>query len=228
MPGATFPDLSVFDAVRVRARRRRSPRLGGGRWGRWSTLVIVAAVLAGCTAEAEVPEPVPTTTSVEPSVEPTTTEPEPEPEPEPTGLVRPEAMDRNDDTGAIAAAEYYAQLCFETLRTSDTTEWESVSGESCDFCSGITEEARTAAEVGATFLGGNSELRGPGRIIGREEALGVIGVDVPYRVTEQTRYRADGTPEQTWPDSEAYFYVELAHGYEGWIIINAQTHPMEY
>lgn len=228
MPGATFPDLSVFDAVRVRARRRRSPRVGGHRWGPRSALIVVAAVLAGCTAQAEEPAPPPATTSAaEPSVEPTT-EAEPEPEPEPTGLVRPEEMDRNDDAGAIAAAEYYAQLCFETLRTSDTTEWESVSGESCEFCSGITEEAQTAAEVGATFLGGDSQLRGPGKIIGREEALGVIGIDVPYRVTEQTRYRADGTPEQNWPDSEGFFYVELAHGYEGWIIINAQTHPMEY
>lgn len=228
MPGATFPDLSVFDAVRVRARRRRAPRVGGHRWGPWSALIVVAAVLAGCTAQAEEPAPPPATTSAaEPSVEPTT-EADPEPEPEPTGLVRPEEMDRNDDAGAIAAAEYYTLLGFESLRTSDTTEWEAVAGESCEYCSWLVGDVRTAAEAGSTFTGGESELLGPGKIVGREETLGVIGVDVPYRVTEQTKYNADGAVEQTWPDSEAYFYIELAHGYEGWIIIGASSHVEAY
>lgn len=224
MRGATFSDLSVFDAVRARARHRRPPRVGGGRWGRWSALIVVAAVVAGCTAEAEEPVPPPaTTSSAEPTVEPTT-----EPEPEPTGLVRPEAMKQGDDAGAIAAAEYYTLLGFEALRTSDTTAWETVSGESCGFCAGIVEDVRTSAEEGATFVGGESELRGPGRIIGREEALGVIGVDVPYRVLEQTKYAADGTILQTWPTSEAFLYLELAHGYEGWIIIKAGSHTEAY
>ena len=224
MPGATSPDLSVFDAALARARRRRSPRVGGGRW---SALAVAAAVLAGCTAEAEAPVPPPaTTSSAEPSVDPTTTEPEPEPEP--TGLVRPEAMNQGDDAGAIAAAEYYTLLGFESLRTSDTTEWEAVSGESCGFCAGIVADIVASAEAGATFVGGESELLGPGKIIGREETLGVIGVDVPYRVMEQTKYGADGAVEQTWPTSEAFLYLELAHGYEGWIIMKAGSHVEAY
>ena len=226
MQGAHSPDLSGISAVP--AGRRGAARGRAHHRVRVGAVALILA-LTGCAAEAEEPVPSPTVSTAEPTVPPTT-EPEPVPEPSttPGGLVRPEAMEQGDDTGAIAAAEYFTLLGFEALRTSDTTEWETVSGESCGFCAGIVEDVRTSAEEGATFVGGESELRGPGRIIGREEALGVIGVDVPYRVLEQTKYAADGTILQTWPTSEAFLYLELAHGYEGWIIIKAGSHTEAY
>ena len=224
MQGAHSPDLSGFPAVP--ARRRDAAGRAVRHRVRLAAVTLIVA-LAGCAAKAEEPVPPPPVTTAEPTVAPTT-EPEPEPSPSPSGLVRPEAMAQGDDAGAIAAAEYYTLLGFESLRTSDTTEWEAVSGESCEYCSWLVDDVRTAAEVGATFSGGDIELLGPGRIIGREEILGVIGIDVPYRVAEQIKYAADGTVEHTWPTSEAYFYVEVAHGYEGWIIMGAETHPLGY
>lgn len=224
MPGATFPDLSVFDAVRVRARRRRPPRLGGGRWGRWSTLVIVAAVLAGCTAEAEVPEPVPTTTSVEPSVEPTTTEPEPEPEPEPTGLVRPEAMDRNDDTGAIAAAEYFAQLAYEIARTGDPAPLSDMSDESCQFCGAAARLVDETWSEGGRFDGAEVTISAPGAIQAREELLGVIGVEVPVEVAAQQQLDASGNEVASWDAWSGHFYVEVVHSYKGWVVMRVQVY----
>ena len=58
--------------------------------------------------------------------------------------------------------------------------------------------------------------------------MGVVGVDVPVRVLEQTKYGADGLVEKTWPTSDHYLYLELAHGYQGWIVMTAHSHATAY
>ena len=228
MPGATSPDLSVFDAAPVRARRRRSPRGGGGGWGRWSTLILAVAVLGGCTAQAEEPVPPPVTTSAEPTVEPSTTEAEPEPEPEPTGLVRPEAMDRNDDAGAIVAAEYLTVLAFDVVTSLDLAEWSLVSGDSCDFCASTVQMIEQTVAEGHTYEGGSAEVIGEPVIVGRDETLGVLGIDVPIAINAASEVNAEGAVLQSWEAATGFFYVELAFGYQGWTLMSAHTHTEAY
>ena len=193
-------------------------------------MAMAIPLLAGCTAAADGPPPPPATTSAEPTVEPSTTEPEPKPEPEPTptGLVRPDAMDQNTDEGAIAAAEYFARLADSAVRTSDTAAWTAVSDPQCTFCSSLTERVQELVESGSTLSGGEMTLRGSGRIVGRDETLGVVAVDVPIHIGEQTQHDSAGAAQGSWPESEEYLYFELAYGIDGWVIMTAHAHAVEY
>ena len=209
--------------------------MAGAPWSRavrslWCGVAMAIPLLAGCTAAADEPPPPPATTSAEPTVEPSTTEPEPKPEPEPTptGLVRPDAMDQNTDEGAIAAAEYFTLLVYEALRVSNASLFATMVDASCEFCSVVLADIEDSVSGGYTFTGGEVSLRGPGRVIGRDETLGVIAVDVPFSVAEQVKYRSDGTVVATWPDADEFLYVELAHGYAGWVVMTAHSHVVEY
>src|SRR5690554_5718028 len=96
--------------------------------------VVVAAALAACSGD---PEPGPTADEATAEPSPTVVvEPEETPTPETTSAAppvrteRPALMDEESDAGAIAAAEYFAVLAFETFRTSDTTTWEMLGTDS--------------------------------------------------------------------------------------------------
>ncbi len=225
MQGAHSSDLSGFRAVLAR-RRGAAGRAVRHRVRIGAVALIVA--LAGCTAEAEEPVPPPPVTTAEPTVAPTTTEPEPKPSPPPTGLVRPEAMNQSDDAGAIAAAEYLTALAFDVVTSMDLTEWSLISGEDCDFCASTIQMVERAVAEGDTYAGGAAEITGEPVIVGRDETLDVLGIDVPIAISAATKSDASGTVIQAWEATTGYFYVELAFGYQGWILMSAHTHATAY
>lgn len=187
--------------------------------------VMVAAVVVACAARPD-PEPTPlvTTTEASPAV---VVEPDPEPTPEETGEApvprteRPALVDEESDAGAIAAAEYFAVLAFETLRTQDLETWEALGTDSCGFCDAMSAYAAEAIALGQTYEGGVVTVRGESRIVGREETLGLVGVEVPVTITAQQLVSADGEAVEEWPQVEEYFYTELGFGYGGWQMTGA-------
>lgn len=187
--------------------------------------VMVAAVVVACAAQPD-PEPTPVVPTVEAS--PTVVvEPDPEPTPEETSEApvsrteRPALMDEESDAGAIAAAEYFAVLAFETMRTLDVATWEVLGTDSCGFCDAMSAYAEEASALGQTYEGGVVTVRGESRIVGREEMLGLVGVEVPITITAQRLVSADGEILDEWPQVEEYFYTELGFGYGGWQMTGA-------
>lgn len=190
--------------------------------------VMVAAVVVACAAQPD-PEPTPVVTTVEAS--PTVVvEPDPEPTPEETSEApvsrteRPALMDEESDAGAIAAAEYFAVLAYETLRTQDLETWNRLYTDSCGFCEGVVGFVEDAVAQSQTHEGGVATIRGESRVVAYEEVLGVVGVDVPISVTPQVLRSATGEIVGEWPQSESYFYTELAFGYGGWQMVGAGTY----
>ena len=191
--------------------------------------VVVAAALAACSGDPEpTPTPVVTTEVASPTV---VVEPEETPTPTATEATevpvvrteRPALMDEDSDAGAIAAAEYFAVLAYETLRTLDVETWNLLYTDSCGFCEAVAGYADEAITLGQTYEGGVVTVRGESRIVGRDEVLGLVGVDVPTSVTAQIGRDSSGSIFEQWPDADEYFYTEMAFGYGGWQMVGAGT-----
>ncbi|MFJ4230352.1 DUF6318 family protein [Cellulosimicrobium cellulans] len=105
----------------------------------------------------------------------------PEPTPTETGPVKPErpaAMERDDAEGAAAAAEYFLELYPYVMATGDTVEWDAMTwAETCGFCSSVSKDARSIAEAGQTFAGGQvtAELE---KLWPLDEFIGGYPVDI--------------------------------------------------
>ncbi|WP_454042589.1 DUF6318 family protein [Cellulosimicrobium sp. Marseille-Q8652] len=143
-------------------------------------VVAVGMLVAGCTGEEPV-EPEPSTSTAEESAEPTE---EPEPSPTETGPVKPErpaAMEQKDAEGAAAAAEYFIELYPYVMATGDTAEWQAMSLETCEPCSGFIDQASTIASRGDVFEGGkiSVDVPEPNRYM-RDEITGIVPLDVQY------------------------------------------------
>lgn len=189
--------------------------------------VVVAAALAACSGD---PEPGPTADEATAEPSPTVVvEPEETPTPETTSAAppvrteRPALMDEESDAGAIAAAEYFAVLAYETLLTNDLETWNRLYTDSCGFCEAVTEFTEEAISLGQTYEGGIVTVRGEPRIVGRDDVLGLVGVDVPTSVTAQVLRDSEGEVVDQWPDADEYFYAEMAFGYGGWQMVGAGT-----
>ncbi|KAE8764420.1 DUF6318 family protein [Georgenia thermotolerans] len=118
-------------------------------------LLAGAALLAGCTADADpqrTPEPQPTTTVS--SASPTATE-----RPEVEKPTRPEAMRRDDVAGAEAAAQYFLQLYPYVYATGDLAEWKQMSHPECGFCNGIAQKVADIHGEGGSASGGEMTIR---------------------------------------------------------------------
>ncbi|WP_278237013.1 DUF6318 family protein [Isoptericola sp. AK164] len=144
-----------------------------------------AALLSGCTgddpaapnavaSETQVSAPVPESPSAEPS---------PSPSPSETGPAKPErpaAMDHKDADGAAAAVKYILGLEQQMMMTGDTEEWEAHSHRSCGFCASRLEQARTIAERGDIYTGG--EVKATIETIYERDAItGVWPLDIAIR-----------------------------------------------
>ncbi|QAY62884.1 hypothetical protein ET495_06070 [Xylanimonas allomyrinae] len=72
---------------------------------------------------------------------------------------RPAAMDDDGPAGAEAAARYFLELDSYMQATGDTTEWEAMSHQSCEFCAKRRDQARQIAANGDIFSGGVSSVQ---------------------------------------------------------------------
>lgn len=100
----------------------------------------VAALLASCAPDST---PAPTPTAPSPSASPTSLLPAPAPSP-----TQPAEMSRDDETGAIAAVDYFLGLYAYTESTQDTRPWESISHPSCTFCTSVVDDTTSQRAQG--------------------------------------------------------------------------------
>lgn len=180
--------------------------------------VAVAAclVLAGCTGEVPVePTPAPTT-APSPTATPTPT-PEAITPPE-----RPAEMDRNDEVGAIAAAEYFMQLAAYTFESGDLTEWDLVSSGTCAFCTNIREDVSAIYDAGGSLDRSMVEL-GTSRVLAYDESLLGYAVEVSYTLGPAVEYGADGVPLREIDAESGVAVVDLAPVHYGWQLLEVSS-----
>ena len=194
------------------------------RGHRWTAGALVMGTLAlgGCTGD---PGPGPTG-SASTSASPTAAA-----SPSPTPIVapvRPAEMERSDEVGALAAAEYFMELYAYTFRTGDLTEWNAVSGQTCGFCSNARAEVERVYGAGGRFVGGGLEDLDEVRVVGVDEQLVVFGVQLRYAYAEGSEVSAAAdVVDQIAPD-EGYVVLDVAPSVRGWILMGgaAQDGPV--
>ncbi|MDT0166469.1 DUF6318 family protein [Actinotalea sp. AC32] len=179
------------------ARRRRGAPI--------ALVVAVGAAVVGCTGEPG-GEPTPTWT-VNPS--PSVPEATPTPTQEPiTAPERPAEMDRMDEIGAVAAAEYFLELQEYAVRTGDLAEWRQVSRPDCEFCRGMSESVQRVYDGGGAYTG-RAFTAGDARVIGHDEVLGVFAVEAEFVAAPGHEVDAAGAPVVDIPLEDGFMTLDV-------------------
>ena len=150
-----------------------------------AVLVGCALVLGGCGGASPAPEPSPSATAEPSAPEP----PTPAPTPSASAVARPERpadMDRTDEVGAAAAAEYFLELYPYVLATGDSVDWLAMSSDACGFCSGIGRDAADVRAREVTYAGGAIELLSL-KVLKKDEAVGGYPVESIFVQEPETR-----------------------------------------
>ena len=117
---------------------------------------LAALTIAGCSA-APSPAPGPTSHQASPSISLPTTEPPASTPPMPTPTwpaavalpAPPPDMSRDDEVGAVAAAEYFlGELYPYTLNSQDTEAWQGMSHPDCIFCASALNTVSSLKSAG--------------------------------------------------------------------------------
>jgi len=199
------------------------------RWGRrWAAGVAVMGVLAagvlalgGCTADADA-EPGPSvSTSGSPTV---SASPSQSPIVAP---VRPAEMERSDEVGALAAAEYFMELFAYVMATGDVVEWDAVSDPSCGFCANVRTDASDIFGAGGSYRGGAFSLTA-GEVVGFDPTFAVHAVQFRYTADSATVLNGDGSMAREIPASDGYLVLDVGYLPTGWVLVTggARTGPV--
>lgn len=181
-------------------------------------LGLVTAALAGCAKPA--PDPTPTSTST--SSSPTPSETSPAPTPGPTPPPKPEAWTRNDDTGALAAAQYFMDLFVYANATGDLTDWDAVSGPNCSFCQN-THEDITSVYGGGGRIDGAEATFTDAQVVGSSPSLNVWAIQYAYATASGTAVDAAGTPTHTYEAEDGLLLLNVGWTGEGWALIDGDA-----
>lgn len=205
----------------------RCVRRGGRR--RATVLAVAAAVgLAGCTASAADPDPTPSPTRTPHAATSTptpTAEPAPSPEPV-TAPARPAEMDRIDETGAIAAAEYALLVAHYAVATGDLAEWDRLSTSDCGFCANIRESVLEVYGAGGRLEGGAFTL-GDGAVVATDPSMNIFAVDIPYKNEAVNEFDSEGGLVITEPAGGGIFTLEVIPAVGGWRLLGAAARAAE-
>lgn len=181
---------------------------------------LVALLLAGCTT----PDPTPTdpgsTAQTTSSPAPSAAESSPAASPTPVVVApeRPAAMDDEGYKGAEAAAKYFQLLDTYMMKTGDTAEWEAMSHKECSTCANRLEQARTIAENGDVFEGGETKVKIL-HTYEQDEPTGIWPIDVEITVDEATITDPDGKVVFTDERTTYRDRMELVHRAGQWVIV---------
>lgn len=206
----------------------RGRRGAGRRRRRAAGLALVVALgtaVGGCAPQVE---PLPTVEEDERPPRPTAT-PTETPAPTPTASAEPVAepvpppeMERGDEAGAIAAAEYFMELSEYAFLTGDLTTWNAISTTDCGYCRNVDDAVRDAYASGGYYTGGALELQN-GRISGVEPDIGVYAVVLDYEAEPAVLHADDGVAVEDVPAGAGAFVVEVVPTDAGWRLIEAGT-----
>lgn len=196
----------VLSTHRPSGRRHRHARS-------WSAAVALAAALtlASCTTDAD-------TSSTSP--EPTASSPHSTPEPSPVrseAPTRPEAMDRTDVEGAVAAAQYFLELYPYVYNTADLREWRAMSHPDCVFCASVAEDVEALHAEGGYEVGGEIEFESAAATKS-SDGSDYVGVDVLVSQAEALEFTGDSAQVREVPAARYVVYTALAWTETGWMI----------
>ncbi|MCV2392690.1 DUF6318 family protein [Actinotalea sp. M2MS4P-6] len=192
-----------------------------GRAGAVVAAFVVMTVLAvgGCSSDPD-PGATPSVSSPAPTrtVTPTTT---PEPSPTETSLVAPEKpaeMERTDEVGAVAAAEYFMDVYSYAKQTGDLELWDSFSGQTCGFCQNFHDAVGDLYGSGDRLVGGSVELTAP-EVLGHDAQLDIYGVQFAYATASSVRVDPSGAEIADFDGESSWLLLNVGPSARGWVLL---------
>jgi len=170
-------------------------------------LAVVVVALVGCTGGTG--DPGPTSSPVDPT-------PAVTPSPTPTVELwrlpeRPAEMDEPTTEGATAAATYVLDLFPYTFVTRDTTAWEAITRETCQYCAGVVADVRDMRAERHKVRGGAITVLSATATEIREDAW--FGVELV--VSQDPSERVDSEGNVIDPNPGGEFDVAFALSWDG-------------
>lgn len=188
-----------------------------------ATLATVV-LLTGCSGSEDPAGPA----SPSPSKSPTEASASPSPSPSASPAIvkpeRPAAMQKQDAEGAAAAAEYFLALYNYTKDSGDTSEWEAMSHDACQFCRNVLERATEIQENDLDIEGGDISAKVV-EIYQRDEVTGIYPLDVNVKQERSTTTRANGTVESTSEVQDGVMRVEVGVRDNSWVVVTVAPKP---
>jgi len=130
----------------------------------------------------------------------------------------PPEMERQDEVGAVAAAEYFMALHEWTYATGDTSRWDEISGQTCGFCSNVHSDVADAYSQGGRVRNGGSSFTGFA-LAGFDEQLMVYSVSLHFDVAETARLNASHEVTGTIAAESGDLVLDVAPSVRGWVLI---------
>lgn len=127
---------------------------------------------------------------------------------------RPAAMEQPSPTGAAAAATYFMGLYEYAYTTGDTTDFQQMSDQDCDFCRSVLDDIRQSRAASSTEEGGGSTVTSAvGTEISPNEWYSAT-----LRITQHasTRRDANGNVLVQDPEAEHDLYFALSWVDDWW------------
>ncbi|BDZ61500.1 hypothetical protein Lsed01_01301 [Demequina sediminis] len=187
-----------------------------------------AGGLAGCTGD-----PAPIVTEA-PTVAPSPTETSsPSPSPSATALtdeellaLMPEEAARDDLFGAMATAQFYAELLGTIWSGEGADAWIGLATENCGYCASQTDNLRALWAEGATARGGTVHV---------DESLtraalaedGAVVVELTAAVDELLRVDRDGQSTVANPAVSTEIIITLVRPGGVWLVDGVHTESTE-
>ncbi|WP_425955260.1 DUF6318 family protein [Xylanimonas sp. McL0601] len=175
--------------------------------------VVGALSLGGCSSDGggSVAEPSSAATSASPAPSPSASRVVVKP-------VRPAAMDDDGPAGAEAAAKYFLELDSYMQASGDTSEWEGMSHESCEYCAKRLDQARQIVANGDTFEGGEAAVEVL-HTYAQDGTTGIWPIDV--RVHETATKITSASGEVAFSNAKNVYSarIELGRQRDSWVIV---------
>ncbi|HMO12486.1 MAG TPA: DUF6318 family protein, partial [Actinotalea sp.] len=178
--------------------------------------VALLGALTACTSPAPPPDPSPSSPEPTPTVSapsPTPTTPEP---PE-----KPEAMQRTDEAGALAAAEYFMAVYSHARRTGDLSGWIAFSGQTCEFCSAVGRGVAAIYDSGGQLVGGETDVSDV-RLLSTDTELVLYIVQLRYETESATRLDAAGVVTARYQAEDSWLLLNVAPSSGGWMLLGGE------
>ena len=178
-----------------------------------------AAMLAGCVTD---PGPIVTETpspgaGLEVSASPSAS-PDAELSTEELLALMPPGAERDDVQGAVVTAEFFLSLYAPMYHSGDTTVWDALSGEDCQFCSGQSGNALEVHDLGWQARGGEIVPRS-GSIQAGVGEDGLTYVTLLADLETAILIDPDGNEEIAEEASTVEYSFQLDRVGETWIVL---------
>lgn len=139
-----------------------------------------------------------------------------------TAPVRPAEMERSDEVGAAAAAEYFLRLFPYVMQSGDLAEWDRLSTPDCQFCTTVRGWVEGMSAAGEDYVGGDvavADVRG----FPQDSSVGGYTVQLEFTQAEANVAGPDGAVTWSVEAYREFAFVDVIRSQSGWVLIELLT-----